>query len=187
MADTEIPQLLLALKGDLAQRQPAYTRLVEMGADAVEPLIELVQAEVGREARSAADILGDIGDERAFPVLVVALRSDNLLLAGSAVSALEKFTRHDILPCLLDALPHVRIMTQQAILLAIQRLGDVRAVAPLVKLLSEADTPLLRTAVIKILGELGDPSAAPMIRSFADDPDHHVRDWVRIVLAKFDA
>ncbi len=40
------------------------------------------------------------------------MRFDNLLLGGMAFKALLKYKGGDVLPYLVDALPHVHIMTQ---------------------------------------------------------------------------
>lgn len=185
MSDITINQLLTALRGEAREREAAQAQLVAMGAAVVEPLIAMVTAAVGREARAAAEVLGEIGDERAFQPLVTALRSDNLLLAGSAVVALEKYKAHDVVAHFLEALPQVRIMTQQSLLLALQRAGDHKAVAPLLHLLQTAESPVLRVALIKVLGELGDATILPTIHLFVNDEDHHVRDWAQAVITKF--
>ncbi len=173
----EIQNLIQALKGETDQRKQAQTRLVELGEMAIEPLIETVRAGNGRATWAAAEVLGELADPRAFPTLVGALRSDDLLLSGIALKGLLAYEDQDILPYLLEALPYVHIMTQQNIVLALQRLADNRSVNDLIEQLDQIDSPTIRTAIIQTLGKIGDPAAIPAIRACLNDADHHVREW----------
>lgn len=183
----DIQNLIAALSGEPDERQEARIRLVALGDTVVEPLMALVAREQGRGAWTAVEILGELADERAFPTLVAALDSDNPMLAGMAVQALLHFEEQDILPHLVKALPHVHIMTQQNIILALQDLADKRAVHLLIEQLDQVESPTIRTAIIKTLGELGDPSAIEAIRPYEADSNHHVREWTAVALTQLEA
>lgn len=175
----EFGQLLDALNADGTERFKAQRRLIEMGEIVVEPLLDVMLSNNYRKTWAIAQVLGEIGDRRCLQGLVLALRSENPLLSSTAAKSLSKFQNQvDILPYLLEVFPSVDVITQQTITLTLQQFRDSRAVKPLMEQLRQAKSPVLRCAIIQTLGILGDSIAAPTIRTFANDPDHHVREWV---------
>jgi HEAT repeat protein len=180
--------LMDALNGETAHRTQAQRRLTEMGSVIVEALLEILRSERHSKSWAIVQVLGDIGDPRCLPDIVSALHSHNPLLSSAAVKSLSKFqSQTDIIPTLLEVLPTSNIMTQQSIVVALQQLGDSRVVSPLIQLLYHAESPVLRCAVIQTLGKLGDQAAVPAIRSFQDDSDHHVREWVNVALRQLES
>jgi HEAT repeat protein len=173
----EITLLIAALDGEPEQRAQAQARLIELGSAVVEPLAALVCAQQGRRAWTAADVLGELADERAWPVLVNALRAANAMLGVSAAKALLKYPGVDVLPIFVAALPQAHVMAQQTIIHALQHLGDRRAVPLLIDQLHQAESPTIRTALVQTLGKLGDPRAIPALRAALHDENHHVREW----------
>lgn len=180
--DSNITALIDALDNDPELRTQAQKSLVALGAEAVEPLIAAVRAESGRKVWGALQVLGEMGDVRALPVILESLRSSTPIIISAAVAALQKFPNEDIAMHLIDALPHTRGMGQQDMIVVLQRLGDTRAIPLLIEQLGTVESPPLRVAIIQALGKLGDTSAIPVIKAYADDPDHHVRDWVVVAL-----
>ncbi len=173
----QIALLIAALEGEPDQRAQAQARLIELGSLVVEPLMAVVGAQEGRKAWTAAEVLGELADQRAWPVLVDALRSANPMLGVSATKALMKYPGADVLPPLVAALPYAHVMAQQTIILTLQRLGDRRAVTLLIDQLSQTPSPTIRTALVQTLGKLGDLRAIPALRACLDDENHHVREW----------
>lgn len=178
----ELTDLVEALGGDEFQRARARQRLLEIGEPALESLFEVVQVGQGRKAWIAADLLGEMRDSRALPVLTSALHSDNATLSSMAVKSLLRFDDLDPVPILVENLPHAHLMTQQTIVLALQRLGDCRAVEPLIEYLARVESSTLRCGVIQTLGKLGDKRAIPAVKMWVDDSDHHVREWAATAL-----
>lgn len=183
----QIAALIDALDNDPEPRAQAQKSLVALGEEAVEPLIATVRAETGRKAWGALQVLGDLGDQRAVPVILESLRSPTPIIISAAVAALQKFPGEDIAMRLIEALPHTRGMGQQDMIVVLQRLGDTRAIPLLIEQLGTVEAPPLRVAIIQALGKLGDRSAIPVIEAYADDPDHHVRDWVVVALEQLGA
>lgn len=177
----EIAKQIEAL-GDPGRRDDARARLLALGEAAVEPLLHALQTETGPCSWAAAELLGKLGDRRAVPALVEATRSPSLVLSNVAVQSLLRFNDPELIPHLLGVLPDAKMMTQQSIVLGLQRLGDRRVVPTLLELLPGAESPTLRLAILQTLGKLGDPSAIPAVRALAQDPDHHVREWVPVIL-----
>jgi HEAT repeat protein len=173
----EITRLIAALDREPERRAQAQARLIQLGSAVVEPLVAVVCAQEGRRAWTAAEVLGELADQRAWPVLVDALRSANPMLGVSAAKALMKYPGADVLPCFVAALPQAHVMAQQTIILALQRLGDRRAVTLLIDQLRQAESPTIRTALVQTLGKLGDPRAIPALRAALHDENHHVREW----------
>ncbi len=168
---------------DRDQREVAKTHLLAAGSHAVESLITAMQAGTKRQCYEAAHVLGQIDDERWVAPMQEVLTSSNVLLAEAAAIALERHGQRSI-EGYLHALPHSHSIVQLRIVAALERIGDLRAVRPLIALLSVASSPSLRCAIIQALGMLGDSQAAALIRSFEHDTDHHVRERVAIALQR---
>jgi HEAT repeat protein len=62
-----------------------------------------------------------------------------------------------------------------AAVVALGRIGDLRASEPLVELLRDDGDPHVRRAAAMALGEIADPSTAQPLLSASGDPDHAVR------------
>lgn len=188
MWDAEAVQALIAaLDEETDVRHAAQARLAAGGDAVVDALIAALAVENGRIAWAAAEVLGQLTPARAFPPLVAALYSKNLLLAGMALNALLKYPEPDVLPYLAEALPRVHIMTQQNIVVALRQLGDRRAAPLLIAQLPGVSSPTIRCAMIQTLGWLGDRAAIPAIRACEDDSNHHVREWAAVALAELSA
>ncbi len=112
------------------------------------------------------------------------LVSTNPLLGQVAVQALER-RGSESTDVLIAALPNSHYMVRMHIAVALGRLGDKRAVEPLMKCLETTNSAALRYTLIEALGLLGDPRAAELIASFRDDEDHHVRKRVQVALQHF--
>lgn len=183
----DIWRLIADLDGPPPRRERAVEQLVGMGAEAFDVLIMVVESGEGRKAWFATEVLGQLNDPRVFPVLVRALRSAHPMVGSTAVKALLRFDVCDVLDALVEALPYANIMAQQSIVLALQRLGDERAVPTLLDQLTAAESSTIRSGIIQTLGKLGDPRAIPAIRDCLDDENHHVRDWSAAALEQLGA
>ena len=186
LSNDVISELIAALDGASDQCAKAQAQLLQMGDVIVETLVSVVEAQKGRKAWAAAEVLGELADQRAWPALVAALRSENPMLSVMATKALLKYPDVEVLLPLVDALPYANIMAQQTIIGALQRLGDNRAVPYLVEQLKQTMSPLIRTAIVQTLGKLGDPSAIPAIRACLGDEDLHVREWSSVALKQLE-
>lgn len=183
----EIFRLIAALEDGPENRQKAQARLVEMGEIVIEPLMDVVDKGKGQKGWAAAQVLGQLADPRAFSVLVSALRADNPMLGGVAIKALMNYKDRDILPYLVQAFPHVHIMTQQNMILALQQLGDRRAVWVLIEQLNLCGSTSICLCIIQALGKLGDSKAIPAIESCLNHGNLHVREWAARTLQQLKA
>ena len=155
-------------------RQQAIENLVNLGSAAVPDLITVMQTQTGRKAWQTASVLAQINDARWIPPMRAMVKSQNITLASVAAAALEQFGAQEV-DTLLRALPNAPTLVQMQIASILERLGDKRAVQPLMRLLRKTDSSDLRHVVIHALGTLGDARALPLIQHFSDDDNVHVR------------
>lgn len=123
---------------------------------AVEPLIDALQDEDSGVRGAAANALGTLGDVRAVPYLLPLLRHPNLQLVVWAAFALTCLG-HDHFDILAQALSADSVEVRRSAVLALQQLGDQRAV-PLLLALSrdqgrrfEADSTVAEAAARALL------------------------------------
>ena len=178
----QMMSLIDALAGEPAERARARAQLLQMGAKAVEPLVQTMLSQNGRQAQAAAEMLGEFAEPGALDPLFTALCSPNPLLGWAALKSILRYPADETLIRLVEALPDAHLMVQQSMVLAMQELQDRRAVPALIRQLNEVESPTMRYAIIQTLGVLGDPQAIPAILAHENDADHHVREWVAVAL-----
>ena len=160
---------------------------------AVKPLIELLEDESGDVRKHTAAALGNIGDERAVEPLITALKDKEWTVRKCAVTALGKIGDERALKPLLKALndedsdvkrrvilslekmknlaidPLLRAFydkdwrVQAIVAEALGKIGDERAVQPLIRALTDKDkierNRYVRGKAAEALGRLGDKRA----------------------------
>jgi HEAT repeat protein len=144
-------------------------------------LIEVACSRDPTAGLEAARELAALPDPDRFEAMTAILTSGNSLVTDLAAGAMAGYGEHG-LDALIAALPASRPLSQVKIVSALEYVGSVRAAEPLMELLGRTDLSMLRTLIIQALGQIGAVQAAPLIRSFADDADHHVRERVRRAL-----
>jgi HEAT repeat protein len=169
---------------DFQVRLRAKNKLIQMGADAVNTLIDALNSDNLRLSWQAAVVLGEIPDPRWIEPMITALNSPNILLGQAAIVALENALQQDAAEYFLSAYPKCRVVVQVALINALERLSDTRTVEPLCQLLEATDNPELRYSIIQTLGKLGEPSVIPLIQKYQNDPNYHVRERTIIALQR---
>jgi HEAT repeat protein len=157
-----LPQLITALRsGDWIVRMHAAKALGRVrNADAVEPLIPLLQDKVKAVREEAAATLAAIGDP-AIPSLLDALRHEDWLVRLHAVESLGKARSHRAVEPLLSVLFNDRdSAVREDAVRALGEIGDPTAVDYLFTAMRE---PSLRTLAVEALGRIGDPRAVPAL------------------------
>jgi len=150
----------------LAERN--WQRLSGMGEAAVDILIPLLQKGPVEEILKAAEILGQIEDDRAVEPLSALLGSRRHEIAAAAARALgdigSALAVEPLLQNLVDSeSARVRIESEKAL----TKIG-AHAVRPLLEQLNSSD-PRERKAAVRILGEIGDENALQPLVSARDD------------------
>jgi HEAT repeat protein len=126
---------------------------------AIEPLIDALQDEHVGVRGAAANALGAIGDSNAVPYLLPLLKHDNPQLVTWVAYALTRLGR-DYFHLLIEALQSDAVEVRRSAILAMQQLGDSRAVAPLLTLQDDEarrfpDDSTVAEAAAKALTSLG--------------------------------
>jgi HEAT repeat protein len=126
---------------------------------AIEPLIDALQDENPGVRGAAANALGSIGDNAAVPYLKPLLNDTNPQLVVWAAFALTRLG-HDHFATIAEALTSAEVDVRRSAILALQQLGDTRAIPHLLRLSNdqgrrfEADSTVAEAA-IKALSSLG--------------------------------
>lgn len=144
----------------------------------------LVEVACGRDpsaSLAAARELGALPEPGRFEAMAAVLSGANSLVCELAADAMESYGERGLSE-LIEALPRAKPLSQVKIIAAMERMGRPRAAESLMDLLRRTDVTMVRTLAIQALGRIGAVQAAPLIRSFAEDDDHHVRERVRLAL-----
>ncbi|HWV45868.1 MAG TPA: HEAT repeat domain-containing protein [Nitrospira sp.] len=129
-------------------------------ADAVEPLIPLLQDKVKAVREEAAAALAAIGDA-AIPSLLKALQHEDWLVRLHAVESLGKAKLERAVEPLLSVLFNDQdSAVREDAVRALGAIGDSQAVEYLFTAMRE---PGLRTLAVEALGLIGDPRAVPVL------------------------
>ncbi len=123
---------------------------------------------------TAAQSLGELGDESAVRPLLDALNDTDVSVRESAALALANFEGRDVAEALMILLKENTISVQIAATEALGQIGSVEAVAPISELLVSKEAKVREVATIA-LGRINDPaSVTPLINSLRD-PEERVR------------
>jgi len=194
-----VPPLIQALTADDADlRAAAAAALGQIGdARAVEPLLAAAQAKAPETATAALAALGALHDPRALPAAIGALAAKDDSVGAQAVETIAKIGAPAVEPLLArlqDPKPRVRARAAEVL----GRIGDARAVGPLVDLLKQAqpeepaaneenapaapkpdtdenaapaaeETPDVRHAAAAALGKLGAPAVDPLLACLVEN------------------
>lgn len=142
MPDQQTPDIegaiyLLQTSEDEQLRQFVAYLLGQAGDPrAIEPLIDALQDTHVGVRGAAANALGVIGDDLAVPYLRPLLKHDNPQLVTWAAFALTRLGQ-DHFDHIVTALNHPQVEVRRSAVLALQQLGDQRAIGPLIALQSD--------------------------------------------------
>lgn len=161
--------------------------VLQFGDGAFEPLVRLVQRHDDTNARAwACQILGDLGNARAVPVLLGCLADINDQVRARAASALgklgDKRAVADLIRIMLaDPVPYVRIQVVRAL----GALGDPRALHYLIDALKDGEW-WVRIRVVEALEQLGEQAIEPLYLAL-EDRDKEVRARAAMTLERLGA
>lgn len=161
--------------------------VLQFGDTAFEPLVQLLQRHDDSSARAwACQILGDLGNPRAVPVLIGCLGDINDQVRARAASALGRLGDRRAVPDLIrmmlsDPVPYVRIQVVRAL----GALGDPRALHYLIDALKDGEW-WVRIRVVEALEQLGDQAIEPLQLAL-EDRDTEVRARAAMTLERLGA
>lgn len=142
--------------------------LVKFGEEIVEPLIKLLAHKKKYVREKAAEILGDIGDERAVDPLIKKLKDEDRYVKKEAIIALGKLADKRAVNPLIELTQNKdedKNRCLSDVIEALAELGDNRAVTPLLDLLLD-DGIYSSYEIVKALVKLGDPRAIGALQQF---------------------
>ncbi|MHC4598348.1 MAG: HEAT repeat domain-containing protein, partial [Planctomycetota bacterium] len=162
---------LVALLGDPDEsvRYYAVMALGMIGKPAVESLLEALESETAYKRKSAVEILGRIGDERAVDALLKRLEDPDREVRIRARYALREIGSgvfDAALPLLNRDDPELRVAG--VVILAVCKRPE--AVTALTRVLAEDGEEEVRCRAAEALGEIGDPGAIePLLEALGDE------------------
>lgn len=168
-------------------RMRAREALVKLGGKAVNALLLALQSDQIRQSADAALALGDIGDKQALKPLLNLRTHPHVLLRINSAQALGKLGYSQIEDYLVEWLEtETEILVQIELIYSLVKIGDEKVVPSLVNILTKTESNTLRYLIIRLLGDLGDPTMREVIRPYLNDPDHHVREHTSAALQKLE-
>ena len=141
--------------------------LTKFGADAVEPLVGALGHNEATVRRSAAIVLGQIGDARAVEPLGMAVYDMHDEVGHAAAESLAGFGGVS-LGVLTEALRHPEAGIRLRALAALKKIREERVLPLIAGMLNDSDRLVLKEA-IRSLGEFRDPRALAALTPIADD------------------
>lgn len=169
---TALPFLMEALRDSSwwFEQESAAADLLDaiknMGAVAVEPLIEALQDREGTVRRYAARVLGEMGDLRAIEELGMTLYDLHVEVGRVAAEALAKFGAPAV-DILTEALSHPEAAVRENAVTALGMIQDARVAPVLIEMLRDPDREVVRQSILA-LGKLKDPRSVPALREIAN-------------------
>jgi len=169
-------------------KRKAKKQLIAWGPDAVEPLLAVVRDWENQPAKlrvTCVDILGEIGDESAVPVVISVLEEKRMTMRYTAARSLGNIGDNRAAPGLIKLLKddewEVRFFTSQAL----GKIGDATASKPLSHLLEDDPSEKVRLEVINALDKLAAKSEYETIIKALSDTDPEVRGYAVELLASW--
>ena len=164
---------LIAQLADPAHRSAAARALIELDAEAVTPLLELLQTKDLSLLAIYQQILAHIPS--ASQPLIRLLSTAHPVIRGRAAEVFANSRDKKAVPALLDALQGDYFTVRSRAALALAAIGDPKAIPALLSALKDRETEV-RIAACVALGNFKDPSTFDDITNvLLDDPIIEVR------------
>jgi HEAT repeat protein len=141
------------------------TAIKNMGAVAVEPLIQALGDREGTVRRYAAIVLGEMGDIRAIEELGMTLYDLHVEVGRVAAESLAKFGAPAV-GIFIEALNHPEAEIRKNSVTALSKIQDARVIPVLIEMLRDPDREVVKQSILA-LGKLKDPRAVPALREIA--------------------
>ncbi|MFC1806793.1 HEAT repeat domain-containing protein [Candidatus Omnitrophota bacterium] len=170
------------------ESRQAKKNLIKWGGASVEPLLEVAKDWKGQEGAlrvKCVDILGELKDDRAVPVLISVLGEKKMTMRYNAAKALGKIGDNKAVPALIKLLSdpewEVRFFTVEAI----GDIGDVQAAKPLSNVLLSDSNKEVRLAAVEALDKIDARSETGVVVDALSDDDAKVRGYAAELAASW--
>ena len=158
-------------------------QIAALGAEAIEPLLEMLDTGPPNKQLEAVKTLGEINEPPVVHAMLRALKKGSPAVRIAALEALEQFadpsTYNEVERLLGDSNANVR----GAAVDTVARCGGVQAVPPLLRILKDSSWEVRRAAA-KALGLLGGTSAVEGLCELVRDRDCDVRESAIVALGQ---
>lgn len=163
-------------------RNAAAEVLVRLASTALPALLGSAGSPDPDVRKFVLDILGDIGDRRATPLLLNALQGDRETnVRAAAAENLGKLGDAAAVTEMLDALLRPDLLVQFSLLEALGRIG---CPVPLEKLQGVFEDKRLRRPLFDALGHIGDEKAVAVLMEGLHDPMRNIRESAIVALER---
>lgn len=174
LASAERIVALLYDEENAGVRNSAAEILIKLGSSVLPVLIKGADSSDPDVRKFILDILGDIGDRQATPLLLRLLKNDvETNVRAAAAENLGKLRDGSAVPDMVNALAAPDLLVQFSLLDALGRIGRAVQVEGLIAL---GDNKLLRKPLLDALGRIGDETAVAPLLLGLHDPMRNVRE-----------
>ena len=165
---------LVPMLGEAALHKPLTDSIVAIGADAVPPLIDQLNAAAPAVRAAAADLLGRIGDRGAVPALLDALDDANADVVASAAAALGALGASAAVDSLILLFAHQSATVRRAAVASVNAIGAAGTPIKVRALVAGGDSRT-RECAIRVAGYYGFDDCITAIVHALHDQDDDVR------------
>jgi PAS domain S-box-containing protein len=181
--DEKIREKLILLLENESLREEAADALARHGASAVDLLIEKLDEDDSEVRRTAARVLGQIGDARAFEPLVELLETGDAATRQAAVSALKSLAHPDTVSRLCAFLSAGSTNTHEAVIRVIGYFGAKGCEDEIFDYCADADERIRRAAIEQLPFIEEERAVTTLIRALKQDSSR-VRETAAKALAQ---
>lgn len=173
---------LLSLEDNAGARNSSMETLVKLGKKVTSFLMEAFDTPNKDMRKFIIDIIGEVKDRKALPLLLKALKDNDDNVRASAVEHLGRMGDPSVVDALIEILKSGDLWTAFPAADALGRIGDRKAIPALVSALS---VKALREPVLKGLGHLSAPETLEQIVPFLMDSSKTIQEEAIRTLGTF--
>ena len=171
---------LLYEGGNAGARNSAIEAFTRLGARATDHLVGAFETDNPNVRKFIVDIVGEVGDSSAAPMLIKALKDENENVKASAVEHLGAMRDPSVQEALLGIIDSGDLWTSYP---AVQALGNVGEEKHLPVFLSLLHNKMLREPALRALGKLGGEEQVSLIAPYLKDRSRAVQNEALVALA----
>ena len=166
--------------GNAGARNSAIEVFTRLGARATTHLVDAFETDNPNVRKFIVDIVGEVGDSSAAPMLIKALKDADENVKASAVEHLGAMREPAVQEALLEIIDSGDLWTSYP---AVEALGNVGEEKHLPVFLSLLQNKMLREPALRALGKLGGEEQASTIASYLKDRSRVVQNEALVALA----
>ena len=169
-------------------QRTAKKDLIAFDSDAVEPLIAVVKDWKNRPADLrvlCVDILGEIKDSRAVPVIIDTLTENKMTMRYNAARALGNIGDKRAVPALVKLLDDKEWQVRFYAVEALGKIGDSSAANPIADIMIKDSNNEVRLAAIKSLDQVDGKNKYKSVMEAFSDKDPNIRSYAVELSAKW--